>query len=57
MREALVRKSIVIKQIFFFSSNTVHDVQVWIQQLLGVPTIRQYEKYLGLPALLGRAKK
>ena len=41
----------------FFSSNTLHDTQVRIQQLLGVPTIRQYERYLGLPALVGRAKK
>ena len=28
----------------FFNSNTLHDTQVRIQQLLGVPTIRQYEK-------------
>jgi len=32
-------------------------MQTWIQQLLGVLAIRQYEKYLGLPALVGRAKK
>ena len=31
----------------FFSSNTLHETQVWIQQLLGVPTIRQYEKLFG----------
>ena len=41
----------------FFSSNTPHEVQVRIQQALGVPTIRHFEKYLGLPALVGRAKK
>ena len=41
----------------FFSSNTFHDTQVWIQQFLGVLTIRQYEKYLGLPALVGCAKR
>lgn len=28
-----------------------------IQQFLGVPAIWQYEKYLGFPALVGRAKK
>lgn len=37
----------------FFSSNTQHDLQVQIQHLLGVLTIRQYEKYLGLLALVG----
>ena len=41
----------------FFSSNTQHDLQTKIQQLLGGPAIRQYEKYLGLPAFVGRAKK
>ena len=39
------------------SSNTQHDLQARIQQFLGVPTIRQYEKYLGLSAFVGRAKK
>lgn len=37
----------------FFSSNTQHDLQVQIQHLLDVLTIRQYEKYLGLLALVG----
>ena len=32
-------------------------MQNQIQQLLGVPVIHQYEKYLGLPALVGCAKK
>ena len=41
----------------FFSSNTPHEVQVWIQQILGVLSIHQFEKYLGFPALVGRAKK
>lgn len=41
----------------FFSSNTSQPIQSCIQQLLGVPTIRQYEKYLGLPSLVGREKK
>ena len=39
------------------SSNTQKDVQVRIQHFLGVPAIRQYEKYLGLLALAGQAKK
>ena len=41
----------------FFSANTHHDIQASIQVLLGVPSIRQYEKYLGLLAFVGRAKK
>ena len=41
----------------FFSSNTPLPLQEQIQQILGVPAIRQYEKYLGLPALVGQAKK
>lgn len=41
----------------FFSSNTQHDIKVRIQHLLGVPAIRLYEKYLGLIAFVGRAKK
>ena len=32
-------------------------MKVRIQAILGVPAIRQYEQYLGLPALVGRAKK
>ena len=41
----------------FFNSNTPHSLQTQIQHLLGVLAIRQYEKYLGIPASVGRAKK
>ena len=41
----------------FFSANTQHDLQARIQQFLEVSAIRQYEKYLGLPVFVGRAKK
>ena len=41
----------------FFSSNTTPNMKNRIQTILGVPAICQYEKYLGLLALVGRAKK
>lgn len=41
----------------FFSSNTLQPTQACIQHLLGVLAIRQYDKYLGLPVLVGREKK
>lgn len=41
----------------FFNSNTPQPIQAWIQLLLGVPAIKQFEKYLGLPAIVGREKK
>ena len=57
MRGGQVRKLTGRKLIYFFSSNTPHEVQFQIQQVLSVPSIRQFEKYLGLPALVGREKK
>ena len=56
MKEDQGRKLIEIKPIFF-SALILLLGMIAIQQLLGVPAIRQYEKYLGLPALMGRAKK
>ena len=41
----------------FFSSNTDPGLQIRIQQILGVPSIKNYEKYLGPLALVGLAKK
>ena len=41
----------------FFSSNTDPGLQIRIQQILGVPSIRNYEKYLGPLALVGLEKK
>ena len=57
MREVRVRKLVKTKLIFFFSTDTSSDIQSRIQSILGVSTIRQYEKYLGLLVLVGRAKK
>ena len=45
------------KTTLFFSRNTAEEVQQEIKELLGVPTIKHYEKYLGLPSFVGRQKK
>ena len=45
------------KTCIFFSSNTEPELQTNIQHVLAIPAIRQYEKYLGMPAFVGRAKK
>lgn len=41
----------------YFSSNTNHHKQTAIKNQLGVTIISQFEKYLGLPSFIGRAKK
>ncbi|XP_023879876.2 putative ribonuclease H protein At1g65750 [Quercus suber] len=41
----------------FFSKNTASEVQDSIKALIGVPEIKQYEKYLGLPSFVGRRKR
>ena len=45
------------KTSIFFSSNTRHDTHAAIATFLGVPSVQQYEKYLGLLTLVGRNKK
>lgn len=45
------------KTSFFFSKFTAVDVQNQIMATLGVSDLKQYEDYLGLPALVGRNKK
>ena len=45
------------KTIAFFSQNTSVEVQEELKVLLGVPVIKNYEKYLGLPSFVGREKK
>uniref|UniRef100_A0A2N9GZI9 Reverse transcriptase domain-containing protein n=1 Tax=Fagus sylvatica TaxID=28930 RepID=A0A2N9GZI9_FAGSY len=44
------------KTTLFFSKSTPRPIQNHIQVMLGVPVIHQYEKYLGLPSFIGRAK-
>ena len=45
------------KTTLFFSKNVPQGMQDTIISLLGVPEIKQYEKYLGLPSFVGRSKK
>ena len=44
------------KTTIFFSKSTPQRDKEIIQDMLGVHAIKQYERYLGLPSFLGRAK-
>ena len=45
------------KTTLFFSSSTSFDTKEEIKNLLRVSEIKEYERYLGLPAVVGRRKK
>ena len=45
------------KTALFFSKNTPRAIQEEIKSRFGAQVIRQHEKYLGLPSLVGRSKK
>ena len=45
------------KTTLFFSKSTSEVMRQAIKETLGVQEIHQYEKYLGLPSLVGRGKK
>ena len=45
------------KSTTFFSRNTSEVIQEELKGLLGVPTIKSYVKYLGLPSFVGHQKK
>jgi len=45
------------KTTVFFSKSTNEESRQMIKDCLGVEEIRSYEKYLGLPSLVGRNKK
>ena len=45
------------KTTLFFSNNVSDFTKETIKNLLGVAEIKEYEKYLGLPAVVGRNKK
>lgn len=42
------------KTLLFFSRNTQADIQERIKRLFSTEIIKQHEKYLGLPSLVGR---
>ena len=44
------------KTTLFFSNNTSTVTKEEIKILLGVPEIKEYERYLGLPTVVGRKK-
>ena len=45
------------KTTLFFSNNTSNVTKDEIKNLLGVAEIKEYERYLGLPTVVGRKKK
>ena len=45
------------KTSLFFSKSTNDDIRQEIKRVTGVQEIKFYEKYLGLPSLVGRGKK
>ena len=44
------------KTSLFFSKSTTKATRMEIKKLLGVTKIMHYDKYLGLPSLIGRHK-
>lgn len=45
------------KTTLFFSTNVSNATKHAIQEVLGVPEVKEYEKYLELPAVVGRNKR
>ena len=41
----------------FFSKNTKEEIKEFVKGTFGAQIIQHHEKYLGLPPLVGRAKK
>ena len=54
---ALGQKLNANKTTIFFGGNVTDSEKLQVQSLLGVPKIKEYEKYLGLPLVVGRHKK
>ena len=45
------------KTVIFFNKSTLAEMRSTIKGALGVREIMQYDKYLGLPSLIGKGKK
>ena len=45
------------KTSLFFSKNTKEDIQNFVKDTFGAEIVKQHEKYLGLPPMVGRGKK
>ena len=45
------------KTALFFSISTMESVRLAIKHRLGLQEIAQYDKYLGLPSMVGKGKK
>ena len=41
----------------FFGKSVLESTKIDLMNYLGVPEIKEYEKYLGLPVMVGRKKK
>lgn len=41
----------------FFGKSVLESTKIELKNFLGVLEIKEYEKYLGLPAVVGRKKK
>ena len=54
---ALGQKVNANKTTIFFGGNVTDSTKLQVQSLLSVPKIKECEKYLGLPAVMGRHKK
>ena len=57
MRKLQDKSLIETKQLLFLARPPPQDVQSSIINMLRVPEIKQYEKYLGLPSFVGWSKK
>ena len=57
MKVLQAKKWIGVKHPYFFIKSTSDDIKSDIKLDLGVQEIMQYEKYLGLPSLVGKGKK